>query len=177
VAACLRKPVQPADLLRVFEELFVPSEATRRVDDDAAVEKANVPPVAGKPLAVLVVEDNPVNQTLVRRLLLRRGHQPTLASNGRLALEIFRESRFDLILMDVQMPEMDGLTATKEIRKLERQEKRCSTPIIGLTANAMTGDREECLQAGMDGYVSKPIRTAELFAVIRDVCRVPSTAS
>jgi CheY-like chemotaxis protein len=67
---------------------------------------------------------------------------------------------------------MDGLTAAQEIRKLERQENRCPTPIVGLTANAMTGDREQCLEAGMDGYVSKPVRTAELFAVIEEVCSV-----
>jgi CheY-like chemotaxis protein len=70
------------------------------------------------------------------------------------------------------MPEMDGLTATQEIRKMERREDRPATPIVGLTANAMTGDREACLNAGMDGYLSKPIRSAELLAVIDDVCRV-----
>jgi signal transduction histidine kinase/DNA-binding response OmpR family regulator len=175
VAACLTKPVRPADLLRVLQDLFVPSEAEPRRED--AVDPANVPRAPEKPLAVLMAEDNQVNQALIRGLLVRRGHQPTVAANGRLALELFREQRFDLILMDVQMPEMDGLTATREIRKLERQEQRCPTPIIGLTANAMTGDRQQCLDAGMNGYVSKPIRTAELFAVIADVCSEKSAVS
>jgi len=76
-------------------------------------------------------------------------------------------------LMDVQMPEMDGLTATLEIRAQESREHRPRTPIVALTANAMTGDRAMCLGAGMDGYVSKPLRTAELFAVIGDLCEVP----
>jgi signal transduction histidine kinase/CheY-like chemotaxis protein len=174
VAACLTKPVRPADLLQTLRQMFL-SEGGESADENGYVPDpaaAAMLAVSREPekLAVLVVEDNSVNQTLMRSLLLRRGHQPVLAANGRLALEMFRDQRFDVILMDVQMPEMDGLTATQEIRKLERQEKRPRTPIVGLTANAMTGDRESCLEAGMDGYISKPIRTAELFAAIGDVC-------
>ena len=176
VAACLSKPVRPADLFQTLQQLFPEETGGSHVDTSATVPvtEKSVALKSENPLAVLVVEDNAVNQTLVRRLLLRRGHQPTLAANGRIALELFREQRFDVILMDIQMPEMDGLTATREIRKLERHEKRKATPIVGLTANAMTGDREACLAAGMDGYISKPVQVADLFAVIHDVCSAKS---
>jgi signal transduction histidine kinase len=116
-------------------------------------------------LDILLVEDNAANQLLAQRILERSGHGVTVADDGAAALEILGSQRFDLILMDVQMPRMDGIAATAAIRKRER-ETGGHIPIIALTAHAMSGDRERCLRAGMDGYLVKPIRPAELIEVI-----------
>jgi signal transduction histidine kinase/DNA-binding response OmpR family regulator len=117
---------------------------------------------------ILLAEDNPVNQTLAVRLLEKRGYVVTVAANGRSALEALEKDRFDAVLMDVQMPEMDGFEATAAIR---RNEKRTGghIPIIAMTAHALKGDQERCLAAGMDAYISKPIRTSELFAAIEEL--------
>jgi CheY-like chemotaxis protein len=111
-------------------------------------------------LRILLAEDNPVNQKVACRMLEKQDHSVTLAANGREALLAFEHQIFDLILMDIQMPEMDGFAATAAIRQKEPEGEHI--PIIALTAHAMTGDRERCLAAGMDGYVSKPIRLEEL---------------
>ncbi len=116
-------------------------------------------------LQILLAEDNAVNQKLAVRLLERRGHAVVVASTGNAALEALARQPFDLVLMDVQMPEMDGLEATVLIRESEKETGK-HVPIIAMTANAMVGDRERCLAAGMDGYVSKPIQIKELFEVI-----------
>jgi signal transduction histidine kinase/CheY-like chemotaxis protein len=116
-------------------------------------------------LKILLAEDNLVNQTVAARLLRKEGHDVVVAGNGKLAVEEFERGTFDLILMDVQMPEMSGLDATREIRLLERSRKT-RVPIIALTAQTMEGDRENCLRAGMDGFASKPIRLPELWAAI-----------
>jgi CheY-like chemotaxis protein len=113
-------------------------------------------------LRVLVVEDNAVNQRVVTRLLEKQGNSVRVAGNGREALSAFEQERFDLILMDVQMPEMDGLEATAAIREREKV-RGGSVAILALTAYAMNGDAERCLAAGMNGYVSKPVRPEELF--------------
>jgi CheY-like chemotaxis protein len=114
-----------------------------------------------QPQCILVAEDNPVNQLVISRTLEKAGHQVALAGNGRQALDFWAASHFDVIFMDMQMPEMDGLEATREIRRLERGtgERIC---IMAMTANAMSGDRERCLDAGMDGYFSKPMRAQEV---------------
>jgi two-component system sensor histidine kinase/response regulator len=112
-------------------------------------------------LRILIVEDNPVNQLLMTRLLDRRGHLVKVAGNGRLALESIEKESYDLVLTDVQMPEMDGIEATRVLRERETKTGTRLT-VIGVTAHAMAGDRERCLQAGMDGYLSKPIRAKEL---------------
>jgi CheY-like chemotaxis protein len=117
-------------------------------------------PDINEPLRILLAEDNPVNQKLAVKLLEKQGHTVTMASDGRRAVEAFIAGSFDLILMDVHMPEMDGLEATRRIRELEGNSVRI--PIIALTALAMAGDREICLAAGMDGFVAKPIRLNEL---------------
>jgi CheY-like chemotaxis protein len=114
---------------------------------------------------VLVAEDNATNQRLVSALLEQHGHHVSVVGNGRLAVERAAAEPFDLILMDVQMPEMSGLEATGAIREAERHTGR-HIPIIALTARAMAGDREQCLAAGMDAYVSKPVRANELFSTI-----------
>jgi CheY-like chemotaxis protein len=112
-----------------------------------------------------VVEDNLVNQKLVVHMLQKRGHLVEYVNNGKEALAALEEGSFDLVLMDIQMPEMDGLEATKAICQKEKETDK-HIPIIAMTAHAMKGDRERCLEAGMDNYVSKPIRTEELFEVI-----------
>ena len=96
-------------------------------------------------------------------LLQRRGHQVKVAEHGRAALEAFTREHFAVILMDMQMPIMDGIEATREIRKQEKLRQADRTPIIAMTANAMEGDRERCLEAGMDDYISKPIRADQLY--------------
>ena len=119
---------------------------------------------------VLVAEDDPVNQTVAASLLERRGHAVTVVANGRAALEALREQTFDVIVMDVQMPEMDGVAATRAVRSLETDTKS-RTPIIALTAHARAGDRERCLSAGMDAYMSKPLRAARLISLVESVER------
>jgi CheY-like chemotaxis protein len=113
-------------------------------------------------LRVLVAEDNAVNQRLVTRLLEKRGHSVVVRGNGRDAMEALNDEAFDVVLMDVQMPEMDGFEATAAIRARERQ-TGVHVPVIAMTAHAMKGDEARCLAAGMDGYVSKPIRPRHLF--------------
>jgi protein-histidine pros-kinase len=128
-------------------------------------------------LKILVVEDNPVNQTVAQRLLERAGHAVTLANDGEEALEMLESSQFDLVLMDVQMPVMGGIEATQAIRAREARHSWVvqgdwkPIPIIAMTAHAMQGDRQRCLDAGMDDYVSKPIDSKALFAAIDRVTR------
>ena len=128
---------------------------------------------SGKGLRVLLVEDNPVNQELAQHLLEKAGHSVVVAANGEEGVEQFDQGHFDVILMDMQMPVMDGLEATQAIRARELRRSWVASvdsfkqiPIIAMTANAMEGDRDRCLQAGMNDYVAKPIRQAELFAAL-----------
>jgi CheY-like chemotaxis protein len=114
---------------------------------------------------VLLVEDNRVNQKLALHLLRKRGCAVTLAENGEIALQELEKNAFDIVLMDVQMPVMDGIEATRIIRERE-QNTGIHIPIIAMTAHALKGDKEKCLDAGMDGYVSKPIKFAELYREI-----------
>lgn len=118
-------------------------------------------------LSVLVAEDNPVNQRIVSKMLQRLGHRVTIASNGIEALALHERERFDAIFMDVQMPEMDGLETTRSIRGMKDQQNQ--TPIIALTANAMIGDRETYLAAGMNSYVSKPFKLKDLEEALTEV--------
>jgi CheY-like chemotaxis protein len=119
-------------------------------------------------LSFLVAEDNAVNQRLIARLLAKRGHRVVLAQNGREALEALEKQAFDIVLMDLQMPEMDGFEATQLIREKEKA-SGAHLAIIALTAHAMKGDEEQCLACGMDGYVTKPIKLEELFSVVENV--------
>jgi len=116
-------------------------------------------------LRILLAEDNPVNQKLALRLLEKKGHQVQVVGNGREALAALQKYSFDLVLMDVQMPEMDGMEATAAIREAEKGTSR-HLPVISLTAHAMKGDREKCFAAGMDGYLTKPIRPQELYDLL-----------
>jgi CheY-like chemotaxis protein len=121
-------------------------------------------------LNILLAEDNRVNQLLAAGVIENDGHRVVVANNGREALEKLAEERFDLVLMDVQMPEMDGFEATAVIRGKEK-ESGGHLPIIALTAHAMKGDRERCLDAGMDAYVAKPIKARVLLETIRATCQ------
>ncbi|MGE0493390.1 MAG: response regulator [Vulcanimicrobiota bacterium] len=118
------------------------------------------------PLEILLAEDNPVNQKLATILLESRGHRVVLANDGSEVPPLVRGQRFDVILMDVQMPRVDGLEATARVRALEKEQGLVRTPIIALTAHALKGDRERCLKAGMDGYLSKPIDEGALFRAL-----------
>ena len=121
---------------------------------------------------ILVAEDNDVNQIVLEQILIDAGHSYTIVENGRLALEQFKAERPDLVLMDVSMPEMNGLEATKAIREADlRSGERMHTPIIGVTAHAMKGDKEMCLEAGMDDYMPKPVSPDALQAKIADWLR------
>ncbi|HET6572080.1 MAG TPA: ATP-binding protein [Fimbriiglobus sp.] len=153
-------------------------EFTVRVGRGAAGPAADrpAPAVLAEPrsLRILLAEDNEVNQVLARRLLERRGHAVTVVGNGRQALDALDRGGFDVALLDVQMPELDGLTVAAKLRERERGTGR-RLPLLALTAYSMQGDRERCLAAGMDGYLSKPIRAAELFAVLERIA-VPVVA-
>lgn len=120
---------------------------------------------SGGHVTILVAEDNDVNQMVVEQILETTGHSFTIVANGRQAVEMFHELRPKLVLMDVSMPDMNGLEATKAIREAEK-ESGGHTPIIGLTAHALKGDREMCLDAGMNDYMSKPISPDKLTAKI-----------
>jgi CheY-like chemotaxis protein len=120
-------------------------------------------------LHVLVAEDNRVNQQLAARIIEKAGHAAVVAADGREALVAVERQTFDMVLMDVQMPEMDGLAATAAIRRRETETGGGRLPIIALTAHAMVGDREECLAAGMDDYLTKPVKGHELVAVLERV--------
>jgi CheY-like chemotaxis protein len=145
--------------------------------DSVAASAAWQPALAvnDRHLVVLLAEDNPVNQKLAQVILKKRGFTVITAANGQEAVLAMEHHRFDLVLMDVQMPLMDGLDATRAIRRHERAMGR-HTPIVAMTAHAMQGDRDECLAAGMDDYVSKPVQSALLFATIERVLADTSIA-
>ena len=127
----------------------------------------------GGQLSILLAEDNAVNQKLAVRLLEKWGHQVVVVGNGKEALAVVEQQRFDVVLMDVQMPEMDGLEATATIRAGEHATNR-HLPIIAMTAHAMKGDQERCLAAGMDGYLTKPLQIKELRATLESI--IPKTS-
>jgi PAS domain S-box-containing protein len=165
-SAYLSKPVKQSDLLDAIVTAFGPAVAVRQAA--AANRAARRPPAprpSARPLRILVAEDNATNQRLVTAVLESRGHSVAVAVNGRVAVDRAAAESFDVILMDVQMPELGGLEATAEIRARE-QSTGAHVPIVAMTAHAMTGDRERCLAAGMDAYVSKPLRHDDLFGAI-----------
>jgi CheY-like chemotaxis protein len=127
---------------------------------------------AGKSLCILVVDDNAVNRLLATRLIEKEGHTVVSVESGVAALEVFEKQTFDLVLMDIQMPDMDGFEATHAIREKERQSAN-HVPIIAMTAHAMECDRQRCLSSGMEDYVSKPISKQALLAAIENVLPLP----
>jgi signal transduction histidine kinase/DNA-binding response OmpR family regulator len=166
MAAYLTKPVRQAELREsICQALGQPPHADGRPASLVPAEFALEPDVHSPGLKILLAEDNAVNQQLARRLLEKAGHSVTVARNGGEALNLFAQLPFDLIFMDVQMPEMDGFEATAAIREHEAK-TGAHVPIIAMTAHAMKGDEERCLQAGMDAYVAKPIQRRQLFLAI-----------
>ena len=167
MAVCLSKPFGPSELLSAM------LTALGRTATDETLRLANCAQAieGSRQLRILVAEDNLVNQKLVMRMLEKMGHLSTLAQNGREVLRMLANERFDLVLMDVQMPEMDGLTATRKIREMETQTKS-HIPIVAMTAHAIKGDRERCLEAGMDSYISKPMTSQAIVAAMAEVVPV-----
>ena len=164
VASYLMKPIKQSELFdAIVAALGVTVAVDEEVERSVAVQKHTVE------LNVLLAEDSLVNQKLATALLEKWGHRVTVAGNGREAVDLFSSGGFDVILMDVQMPEMDGLQATETIREHER-EASARIPIIAMTAHAMKGDEERCLAAGMDAYISKPIRAPLLFQKLAELC-------
>jgi two-component system sensor histidine kinase/response regulator len=160
VAAYILKPIRGAELRAAIARALADTPASAGIHVHAGPAQKDQPVRAGG-LRILVAEDNLVNQMVLTRLLEKRGHSVKVAANGRLALAAVEEAAYDLLLMDVQMPDMDGMEATRVLRERESKTGTHLT-VVGVTAHAMAGDRERCLQAGMDGYLSKPIRPTEL---------------
>jgi CheY-like chemotaxis protein len=157
-SACLAKPVSPADLHRALASVWRTDAEYAAAVSPAAAGRAKQP--VEEPPRVLLAEDNLVNQKLVLRLLEKVGLKADVVANGSQAVAAIGKATYDLILMDCQMPEMDGFEATAEIRRLEGNARH--TTICALTAHAMAGDRERCIDAGMDDYISKPLTVGVL---------------
>ncbi len=186
VSAYLGKPIKQSDLLDAIMTTLDATASSLDVSPSSSLVSCGEPAAAApppaasesvpglRPLRILLAEDNAVNQRLAVRTLEKRGHVVIVAANGREALAVLDQAKepFDVVLMDVQMPEMDGFEATAAIRERE-QNTSTHLPIVAMTAHAMKGDRERCLEAGMDGYVSKPLQTSELFAALADILANP----
>ena len=176
IAAYLVKPIRQSELhdaiLRVLgasrHETTEPLVTRHTLREDALFTA---------PLRVLLAEDNVVNQRVISRLLEKRGHHVRIVATGREALDALEQRAYDLVLMDIQMPDLDGMEATVKIRERERASGQHQR-VVALTAHAMKGDEQRCLAAGMDGYLSKPIRAGDLDEVLKNCprYRVASTA-
>jgi len=160
-SAYLVKPVRPSDLLDAIMAIKGSAVAQQL---EAPITEQTLPEFRRK-YNILLAEDNPINQKVAIHLLQKKGHRVTVVENGQQVLEKLGQEKFDLVLMDVQMPVMDGFEATRIIRQQEKTTKE-HLPIVAMTAHAMKGDREKCLEAGMDDYVSKPLYPEELYKVI-----------
>jgi len=167
IEAYLSKPAKQSDLL----DAIMSSLGSAKLKEDRAglITRHSLRENRNR-LQILLAEDNPVNQKLAVRVLEKRGHNVVVASNGREALDLLDKDKFDLVLMDINMPEMDGFEATTAIREKEK-DSTGHLPVIAMTAHALKGDRERCLQAGMDGYLSKPIQAEELFETIESIVK------
>ncbi|MFZ3332923.1 MAG: response regulator [Candidatus Acidiferrales bacterium] len=173
ISAYLMKPVRQGELLEALASVL-----ENRPREKAVLVTRHTLREDRKRARILLVEDNGVNQTLAMRLLEKRGYVVAVTGNGRAAMDRLAQEEFDLELMDVQMPEMDGFEATGAIREGEKMSGR-HLPIVAMTANALKGDQERCLVAGMDAYVSKPIRTNEPYATLEMILNgtaLPSVA-
>jgi len=166
IEAAVTKPVRRDELRTALRRVLAGEVAA---EAEWAVRRT-----APAPREILLAEDNAVNQRVALRILEAAGHRVTVAADGKRAVEEWATERFDVVLMDVMMPELDGFEATREIRRREAG-TGSHTPIYAMTASAMSGDRERCLEAGMDDYIAKPIRAADLLALV-DRVRVPGVS-
>ena len=174
VVSQVPKPIRRASLLAAIRAVQVPArtQGTLRLHENS-MRRPNAQ-FKGTGLRILVVEDNPVNSLMVIRVLEKQGHRAWAATSGEEALAHFDRQPFDAVLMDLQMPDIDGFEVTRRIRNVEGAERR--VPVIATTAHALDGDRERCLTAGMDEYLTKPIQFDELFAALERVAN-QSTSS
>jgi CheY-like chemotaxis protein len=181
IAACVRKPVVEEELLdAVCRARSLPGQVVPARDQAAPGSEPEVPAAgiaaSGRRLRVLLAEDNPYNQAVMEDLLPRRGHTVHIAGDGRAALAALERDHFDVLLLDIHMPELDGFQVVAAQRQRE-QGTGAHLPIIALTARSTDGERERCLQAGMNNYLAKPVRAAELFAALDGVVGVRSQES
>jgi two-component system, sensor histidine kinase and response regulator len=167
VAAYLNKPIKQSELFNALRRVLNSAANEAPLNPTRMIDFADLQHVAAalRPLAILLAEDNVVNQRVALGILEKHGHAVVTANNGKEAVQAIATQKFDVVLMDVQMPEMDGFAATAAIRQMEAA-MGCHTPIIAMTGHAMKGDKERCLEAGMDAYLSKPIKPSELLALI-----------
>ncbi len=165
ISAYLTKPIKQSDLLDAI--MLVLGASPKRKKQVPLITRDTIRE-SRRRFRILLAEDNVINQKVAVHMLKRNGHKVSVANNGREALRALNKDRFDLILMDVQMPEMDGFEATASIRKKEKK-TGFHIPVIAMTAHAMKGDRERCIEAGMDDYIAKPIKAKELTEKIDDV--------
>jgi CheY-like chemotaxis protein len=174
----LSKPARKSKLIQMLEQLLGEKRETGTEKEtgkrEELVTRHSITEAAKQSIRILLVEDNPVNQKLATRLLSKAGYQVKVANNGVEAVSIYSAApeQYDIIFMDVQMPEMDGKEATRIIRQKEEQMKNeiqnsPPIPIIAMTAQAMKGDREKCLEAGMNDYIAKPIKREAVFAMVK----------
>ena len=166
--AVLDKPIRQRDLQACLTALYAsPSGRPSPVTPESQKTASKPAPVTGRPLRILMAEDNKINQKFALALLAKGGHSVQIAENGHQAVDALRRDDFDVVLMDIQMPELDGLQATKQIRALPHP--KCTIPIIALTAHALSGAREEYIAAGMDDYISKPVDAGILNSKLAEV--------
>ena len=157
--AVLGKPFRYQSLMRCLGQALKPANPEQETSSDQATKMPSLQHALGN-TRILLVEDNRVNQKLAIRMLNKLGYTADLAVNGREAVELVQQQTYDVVFMDVQMPELDGISATRQIRSMLTEVQQ--PIIIAMTANAMEGDREKCLSAGMNDYLSKPFRMAAL---------------
>ncbi|MGO8752843.1 MAG: response regulator [Thermoguttaceae bacterium] len=169
-ALCLEKPVSQSNLFKVIADALGIQEQAVKTSGSAP---SALSPAPSRLLRLLLAEDTPANQKLVTYILSKRGHSVEVVQNGQQALEAVGRRDFDAVLMDVQMPVMDGFQATQTIRKLA-DPKKARLPIIAMTAHALKGDAERCLRAGMDGYISKPVKGEELIELVERMAGQPA---
>jgi two-component system sensor histidine kinase/response regulator len=171
IGGYLSKPVNQVDMLDCILRIF--GKSSTNTEPAALVMRHPLTEHRGS-LRILLAEDNVVNQRLTERLLQKQGHRVVVVGNGREAVNALEDENWDIVLMDVQMPELDGFQATAVIREKERA-SGLHIPIVAMTAHAMKGDKERCLAAGMDGYISKPIRAESLINVIEAIVSETAT--
>src|SRR5581483_1790547 len=170
IQAYLTKPVVRTDLIEAVGAMLAAAPAAAAPGPHVITRHSITE--SRRSLRILLAEDNPVNQQVAVAMLVKRGHQVDVVDNGRAAVDAVASRAYDVVLMDIQMPELDGLAATAGIRALPHGR---ALPVIALTAHALTGERERCLAAGMDGYLAKPFKAHELFAAVEDAAaRTPA---